>query len=76
MVGMQEDRLSRLKDLFLLGEIDHASFVAEKKRTEDMKAALHITEARSIIKFVQESNPNFLIGITFHNLNAKGCCNL
>ena len=59
MVGMQEGRLSRLKDLFLLGEIDHASFVAEKKRTEDMKATLHIMEARSTIKFTQESQSQF-----------------
>jgi hypothetical protein len=37
---IQEDRLNRSKDLFLLGEIDYASFIAEKKRTEDTKEAL------------------------------------
>ncbi len=57
---IQEKRLNRSKDLFLLGEIDYASFVAEKKRTDDIKEALHVIEARSIIKFVQESKSQLL----------------
>ncbi len=55
VVKIQEDRLNRSKDLFLLGEIDYHSFTAERKRSDDINEALRATETHSRIQFIQES---------------------